>query len=259
MKRPAHAENTLAAHQGLARGVPEPRHSQHVHRRLSGRDGSGVRGAARLAARKRSSIAWAASSTRPWKAPRPTRLPDHVPPEVQEERYERFMELAGEISAERLAQQVGKRMRVLVDSVADGVAIARSEGDAPEIDGVVHIEKCRAGCKSGDWAEVEITSADDYDLHAKLANAASASSGGRSPPSLSPTDPSATTATPASSESSPPSRSAGRPLRHRLEFPAREVIELARQQSVAPHEIFAQLGELHAAAALAAHARRRDR
>ncbi len=62
-------------------------------------------------------------------------LPDHVDPEVQEERYQRFMELAGEISAERLAARVGKRMRVLVDSVENGEAIARSEGDAPEIDG----------------------------------------------------------------------------------------------------------------------------
>jgi ribosomal protein S12 methylthiotransferase len=95
-------------------------------------------------------------------------LADHVAPDVQEERYQRFMELAGEISAERLQRRVGKPMRVLVDSVADGVAVARSEGDAPEIDGVVHIEAA-GKLKAGDWAEVVITSADDYDLHAKLA------------------------------------------------------------------------------------------
>ena len=96
-------------------------------------------------------------------------LADHIAPEVQEERYQRFMELAGEISAERLQRRVGKPMRVLVDSVADGVAIARSEGDAPEIDGVVHIEA--AGMlKAGDWADVVITSADDYDLHATLSH-----------------------------------------------------------------------------------------
>ena len=67
-------------------------------------------------------------------------LADHVPPQVQEERYARFMERAGEISARRLAARVGKRMRVLVDSIEGKVAIARSEGDAPEIDGVVRIE-----------------------------------------------------------------------------------------------------------------------
>ncbi len=94
-------------------------------------------------------------------------LPDHVDPEVQEERYQRFMELAGEISAERLATRVGKRMRVLVDSVENGKAIARSEGDAPEIDGVVHIEN-PGKLKAGDWAQVDITGADAYDLQARL-------------------------------------------------------------------------------------------
>lgn len=97
-------------------------------------------------------------------------LADHVAPEVQEERYQRFMELAGEISAERLQRRVGKQMRVLVDSVADGAAVARSEGDAPEIDGVVHIEAV-GKLKAGDWADVEITSADDYDLYAKRVDA----------------------------------------------------------------------------------------
>jgi ribosomal protein S12 methylthiotransferase len=94
-------------------------------------------------------------------------LPDHVAPDVQEERYQRFMELAGEISAERLAARVGRRMRVLVDSVENGIAIARSEGDAPEIDGAVHIENA-GKLKAGDWAQVDITSADAYDLRARL-------------------------------------------------------------------------------------------
>jgi ribosomal protein S12 methylthiotransferase len=95
-------------------------------------------------------------------------LPDHVAPEVQQERYERFMELASEISAERLQRRVGQKLRVLVDSVDGGKAIARSEGDAPEIDGVVHIENA-GKLKTGDWADVEIVSADDYDLHGQLA------------------------------------------------------------------------------------------
>jgi ribosomal protein S12 methylthiotransferase len=99
-------------------------------------------------------------------------LPDHVDPEVQEERRVRFMERAAEISAERLAAKVGRRMRVLVDAVEKDMAIARSEADAPEIDGVVHIERPK-GLKPGDWADVEITSADAYDLHARLAKAAS--------------------------------------------------------------------------------------
>jgi ribosomal protein S12 methylthiotransferase len=102
-------------------------------------------------------------------------LGEHVPAEVQEERYARFMERAAAISAGRLARRVGTRMRVLVDSVADGEAIARSEADAPEIDGVVRIAAA-GGLQPGDWADVEITSSDTYDLQARLDAAAVATS-----------------------------------------------------------------------------------
>lgn len=98
-----------------------------------------------------------------------------VPPDVQQERYARFMERAATISASRLARRVGTRMRVLVDSVNDGEAIARSEGDAPEIDGVVRIAAA-AGLRPGDWADVEVTSSDTYDLFARLDAAAVATS-----------------------------------------------------------------------------------
>jgi ribosomal protein S12 methylthiotransferase len=94
-------------------------------------------------------------------------LPNHVAPEVQDERYARFMERAAAISADRLASRVGRRMRVLVDSVEKNTAIARSEADAPEIDGVVRIAK-GSKLRVGDWAEVEITAADEYDLKARL-------------------------------------------------------------------------------------------
>ncbi|MFI4886166.1 MAG: 30S ribosomal protein S12 methylthiotransferase RimO [Steroidobacterales bacterium] len=102
-------------------------------------------------------------------------LADHVPPEIQEERYARFMERAAAISAARLRRRVGTRMQVLVDSVGKEGAIARSEADAPEIDGVVRI--AAAGrLRPGDWAEVEITASDTYDLHARLDAAAVATS-----------------------------------------------------------------------------------
>ena len=92
---------------------------------------------------------------------------EHVYPEVQEDRYARFMTRASEISAQRLARKVGTHMRVLVDAVEEGVATARSEGDAPEIDGLVHIEGA-SSLAPGDWADVEITASDAYDLTAKL-------------------------------------------------------------------------------------------
>jgi ribosomal protein S12 methylthiotransferase len=59
---------------------------------------------------------------------------------------------------------------VLVDSVDKGTTIARSEADAPEIDGVVHVRGAKL-LRPGDWADVEITSSDAYDLHARLSPA----------------------------------------------------------------------------------------
>jgi ribosomal protein S12 methylthiotransferase len=94
-------------------------------------------------------------------------LADHVPPEVQEARYARFMERAGAISEQRLAARVGKHMRVLVDSIEGTAAVARSEADAPEIDGVVRIGKA-GKLRAGDWADVTITASTNYDLEARL-------------------------------------------------------------------------------------------
>jgi len=92
-----------------------------------------------------------------------------VAAEVKRERRARFMELAAEISAARLAQKVGRGMQVLVDRVEDGVAIARSASDAPEIDGTVRIVGTSA-LKPGDLADVRITGAGAYDLEARLAS-----------------------------------------------------------------------------------------
>jgi ribosomal protein S12 methylthiotransferase len=98
-------------------------------------------------------------------------LGDPVPPEVQQERYERFMELAAGISAARNRERVGRRMRVLVDEVTPEHALARSEGDAPEIDGVVRISgRGAARLRAGEFATVEITGSDTYDLAAKLSS-----------------------------------------------------------------------------------------
>jgi len=97
-------------------------------------------------------------------------LPNHVPAPLQEERYARFMEKASAISAARLKRHVGARMRVLVDALDGGTAIARSAADAPEIDGVVRIADAR-GVAVGDWADVSIVCADAYDLSGRLVHA----------------------------------------------------------------------------------------
>ena len=97
-------------------------------------------------------------------------LPGHVPAELQEERYARFMERAQALSARKLARRVGRMLTVLVDAIEpDGTAVARSEADAPEIDGVVRV-RGTARLKPGEFAQVEITGSDAYDLEARLAS-----------------------------------------------------------------------------------------
>jgi ribosomal protein S12 methylthiotransferase len=94
-------------------------------------------------------------------------LPDHVPPEEQEERLGRLMELQGKISHRRLERKVGQIIQVLVDSVDEEGAIARSVSDAPEIDGLVYIDNCHA-LKVGEFVNVLITDSDTHDLWAKI-------------------------------------------------------------------------------------------
>ncbi len=69
------------------------------------------------------------------------------------------------ISSRKLAARVGSRMTVLIEEAGADGAIARSYADAPEIDGVVHIAD-GAGLAVGEFCEVEITAADEYDLYA---------------------------------------------------------------------------------------------
>jgi ribosomal protein S12 methylthiotransferase len=92
-------------------------------------------------------------------------LPGQIPEDVKAERRSLFMKTQAKVSARRLKAKVGKRMRVLVDSVAGGKALARSSADAPEIDGVVHVQRA-IGLKPGEFAEVQINRNDAHDLWA---------------------------------------------------------------------------------------------
>jgi len=100
-------------------------------------------------------------------------LPDAIPEALKQERLARFMAVQQDISRTRLVRKVGTRLKVLVDAVDGGRAIARSMADAPEIDGVVFIEP-GGGFKVGEFAEVVVTRAGDHDLWAEPAKAAHA-------------------------------------------------------------------------------------
>jgi ribosomal protein S12 methylthiotransferase len=92
-------------------------------------------------------------------------LPDQVPEEVKEERYQRIMEKTAAISAAKLAAKVGRTLPCIIDEVdEDGGANARSQADAPEIDGTVFLRDA-GPLNPGDIVPVLIEDADEHDLY----------------------------------------------------------------------------------------------
>ncbi|WP_137167067.1 30S ribosomal protein S12 methylthiotransferase RimO [Salinimonas lutimaris] len=92
-------------------------------------------------------------------------LPDPVPEEVKQIRHRRFMDIQGEISAARLQERIGKEYQVVIDSVDSEGAIGRSYADAPEVDGVVHLNGVY-DVTPGQRIWAEVIHADEHDVWA---------------------------------------------------------------------------------------------
>jgi len=95
-------------------------------------------------------------------------LPDQVPAKVTESRVAELMELQRGVMRGFHESLVGKTLPVLVDGCdADGKrVVARTWADAPEVDGRVLLPK---GCaEPGQWLDVKITGASDYELTATV-------------------------------------------------------------------------------------------
>ena len=86
-----------------------------------------------------------------------------VPDNIKQSRWKRFMKRQQIISAKKLAAKVGKRLDVIVDEGGVGTAKGRTKGDAPGIDGAVHITTRRA-LRQGEIVGVKVERADPYDL-----------------------------------------------------------------------------------------------
>ena len=115
-------------------------------------------------------------------------LPDHVDARDMLDRQEAVYEHQAAISARRLSRHVGERLRVLIDEAPDGdprghlngdlngnprgknaTWLGRSQYDAPEIDGVVHVRAGAAGSelpRVGEFVWAHVDDHDDHDLYA---------------------------------------------------------------------------------------------
>lgn len=98
------------------------------------------------------------------------KMEDDVPEEVKRRRVEEVMALQAGISAELNEAKVGKTFRVLFDRNDAGVFIGRTQFDSPDVDCEVRVE---AGddtyVRLGDYTDVVIESATEFDLYGRLA------------------------------------------------------------------------------------------
>ncbi len=94
-------------------------------------------------------------------------LGDPISEDEKSKRNNKLMEIQNEISAEMNSSFIGRNMNVIIDSLEGDYYVARSERDAPEVDGEVLIEK-DDDIVIGNIYNVKIIDYNDYDLIAKL-------------------------------------------------------------------------------------------
>jgi len=93
-------------------------------------------------------------------------FPDPVDEDVKQDRLDLFMQVQEEISRKKLRQKVGQELTVLVDEVSDHEILARSQYDAPEVDGLVIIQQ-DLDVNPGDLLRVKVIDSTEHDLYAE--------------------------------------------------------------------------------------------
>lgn len=99
-------------------------------------------------------------------------MEDNVSEEVKAERANRLMEVQREISFDHNDAMVGRKLKVLIDRKEGGFFVGRTEYDSPEVDNEVLIDANKYFVRIGDFVDVSIDSADDYDLFASVLKSA---------------------------------------------------------------------------------------
>lgn len=90
-------------------------------------------------------------------------LPGQVPESVKRKRFSALMQKQQEIAKDYNASLLGKIREVMIEEYNDGVYAARSQADAPEVDGCVFV-KSKEKLSAGDIVKVKITQTYEYDL-----------------------------------------------------------------------------------------------
>nr|WP_297782965.1 30S ribosomal protein S12 methylthiotransferase RimO [uncultured Allomuricauda sp.] len=91
-------------------------------------------------------------------------LEDDVPEEVKQERANIIMEIQSQISWELNQQKIGETFRCIIDRKEGNHFVGRTEFDSPDVDNEVLIDATKHYVKIGDFVNIKITDASDYDL-----------------------------------------------------------------------------------------------
>lgn len=92
-------------------------------------------------------------------------LEDNVPEEVKQERANEIMELQSQISWELNQQKIGETFRCIIDRKEGNHFVGRTEFDSPDVDNEVLIDASKHYVKQGEFVNVKITEAADFDLY----------------------------------------------------------------------------------------------
>lgn len=95
-------------------------------------------------------------------------LEDNLTEEEKERRAEEVMNVQQHISLSLNEQKIGKTFNVLFDRIEGGYFVGRTEFDSPEVDNEVLVDAATQFVRIGDFAQVKITSANDFDLYGEV-------------------------------------------------------------------------------------------
>jgi ribosomal protein S12 methylthiotransferase len=95
-------------------------------------------------------------------------MKDDIPADVKQERSDAVMELQQGISLELNQQRIGQNLKVIIDRKEGGNYIGRTEFDSPEVDNEVMIDGKDTYLRIGDFVNVIVKDATEFDLTAKL-------------------------------------------------------------------------------------------
>lgn len=93
---------------------------------------------------------------------------DDISAELKAERANELMEIQQEISTRKNLEKVGKTFKTLFDRKEGGYFVGRTEGDSPEVDNEVLVPAKKQFARIGDFAQVRITEATEYDLFGEI-------------------------------------------------------------------------------------------